>query len=84
MLSPKPPIPSPTLFPNLPTSPSLIWHSPVLGHMIFERPRASPPTDGRLGHPIHFYVTRVQCAFHKSQQPEQPTLLQKHTNNFSE
>ena len=26
--------------------------SPVLGHMIFIRPRASPPIDGQLGHPL--------------------------------
>ena len=30
----------------------LAWHSPVLGHMIFTRPRASLPIDGRLGHPL--------------------------------
>ena len=30
----------------------LFWHSPVLGHIIFARPRASPPIDGCLGHPL--------------------------------
>jgi hypothetical protein len=25
------------------------WHSPILGHIIFERPKASPFIDGRLG-----------------------------------
>ena len=36
-----------------PTSPSSWpWNSPVLGHMIFTRPKASPPIDGRLGHPL--------------------------------
>ena len=38
------------LLPN-PTIPaSWTWHSPVLRHMIFTRPRASSPNDGRLGH----------------------------------
>ena len=32
--------PSPTLLPNLPTPASWPWHSLVLGHMIFARPRA--------------------------------------------
>ena len=40
------PAPQPT------TSASWPWHSPVLGHIIFARPRASPPIDGRLGHPL--------------------------------
>jgi hypothetical protein len=52
MLSPKSPIPSPSLLPNPSISLSWPWHSPVLGHMIFTRPRASPPIDGRLGHPL--------------------------------
>jgi hypothetical protein len=30
----------------------LAWHSPVLGHIIFTRPRASPHIDGQLGHPL--------------------------------
>jgi hypothetical protein len=38
MLSRKSPIPSPALLPKPPT-PSWPWHSPVLGHIIFERPR---------------------------------------------
>ena len=37
--------PPPALLPNLPTPASWPWHSPVLGHMIFTRPRASPPID---------------------------------------
>jgi hypothetical protein len=28
------------------------WYSPVPGHIIFARPRASSPNDGRLGHPL--------------------------------
>jgi hypothetical protein len=28
------------------------WYSPVLGHMIFTRPTASPPNDGQLAHPL--------------------------------
>jgi hypothetical protein len=39
----------PTLLPNPPIPNSWPWHSPVLGHMIFTRPRASPPIDGLLG-----------------------------------
>ena len=35
-----------SLLPNPPTPASRPWHSPVLGHMIFARPRASPPIDG--------------------------------------
>jgi hypothetical protein len=42
--------PPPALLPNPPTPASWPWHSPVLGHMIFPRPRASPPIDGRLGY----------------------------------
>jgi hypothetical protein len=42
----------PALIPNLPTPASWPWHSPVLGHMIFARPKASPPIDGQLGHPL--------------------------------
>jgi hypothetical protein len=38
------------LLPNPPTPASWPWHSPVLGHIIFARPRTSPPNDGRLGH----------------------------------
>jgi hypothetical protein len=30
----------------------LPWHFPVLGHMIFTIPRASPAINGRLGHPL--------------------------------
>ena len=28
------------------------WHSLIVGHIIFSRPKASPPIDGRLGHPV--------------------------------
>jgi hypothetical protein len=41
-----------TLLPSPPTPASWPWHSPVLGHIIFARPRASPPTNGLLGHPL--------------------------------
>jgi hypothetical protein len=44
--------PPPALLPNPPTPASWPWHSPVLGHIIFARPRASPPNDGWLGHPL--------------------------------
>jgi hypothetical protein len=48
MLSAKLPIPSPLLLPNPPTPASWPWHSPVLGHMIFVIPRASPPIDDQI------------------------------------
>jgi hypothetical protein len=44
--------PPPALFPNPPPVASWTWHSPVLEHIIFARPRASPPNDGQLGHPL--------------------------------
>jgi hypothetical protein len=40
----------PALLPNPPTPTFWPWHSPVLGHIIFTRPRASPPIGGLLGH----------------------------------
>jgi hypothetical protein len=43
------PIPSP-LLPYPPTPTSWTWHSPVLRHIKFARPRASLPNDGQLGH----------------------------------
>jgi hypothetical protein len=52
MLSPKPPIPFPHSAPQPTNSTSRPWHSPVLGHMIIARPRASPPIDGQLVHPL--------------------------------
>ena len=39
----------PTLLPNPPTPASWPWRSPVLGHIIFARLRASSPNDGWLG-----------------------------------
>jgi hypothetical protein len=48
MLSRKSPIPRPVPQPT--HSHFLAWHSPVLGHIKFARPRASLPNDGRLGH----------------------------------
>jgi hypothetical protein len=44
--------PPPALLPNPPTPTSWTWHSPVLEHMIFTRPRASSPIDSRLSHPL--------------------------------
>jgi hypothetical protein len=38
----------PTLLSNPSTPASWPWYSPVLGHIIFARPRASPPSDGHL------------------------------------
>ena len=40
------------LLPNPPTPTSWPWHSPILGHRIFARPKASPPIDSWLGHPL--------------------------------
>jgi hypothetical protein len=37
------------LYPPIPAS--WPWHSCVLGHIIFTRPRTSPRIDGQLGHP---------------------------------
>ena len=50
MLSCKSPIPSPGLLSNSPSPASWLWHSLVLGHIIFTRPRASTTNDGQLGH----------------------------------
>jgi hypothetical protein len=50
----------PTLLPNPPTPTSWPWHSPELGHMIFTRPRSSPPIDGRLGHPLLYMQLETQ------------------------
>ena len=44
--------PSPALLPNPPTPTSWPWHSPLLGHMIFPRQRASHTIDSWLGHPL--------------------------------
>jgi hypothetical protein len=44
--------PPPALLPKPPTPVSWPWHSPVLGHMVFARPRASPPIVGQLGHSL--------------------------------
>jgi hypothetical protein len=53
MLSQKSSIHSPfSLLPYPPIPASWPWHSPVLGHIIFARPRASSPIDGRLGDPL--------------------------------
>jgi hypothetical protein len=45
------PLPLPLLT-NSPTSASWPWHSLILGHRTFTGPKASPPTDDRLGHPL--------------------------------
>jgi hypothetical protein len=44
--------PPPALFPNPPTPAIRHWHSPILGHIIFTKTRASPPTDSLLGHAL--------------------------------
>jgi hypothetical protein len=50
-LSPHFPSPLPLLS-NLPTPASWPWHSPIPGHRTFTGPRASPPIDDQLGHPL--------------------------------
>jgi hypothetical protein len=40
------------LLPYPPTPTSWPWRSPVQGHIIFTRPRASTPNNGLLGHPL--------------------------------
>jgi hypothetical protein len=52
----------PTLLFNPPTPASWPWYSPVLGHIIFARPRDSPSNDSWLGHLLlHMQVdTRAQ------------------------
>jgi hypothetical protein len=59
MLSPflvsplKAPYPLPTTLLTNPLTPaSWPWQSPILGHRTFTWPRASPPTDDWLGHPL--------------------------------
>jgi hypothetical protein len=50
---PNPPKPFPLpLLTNPPTTASWSWHSPILGLRIFTEPRASPPIDDQLGHPL--------------------------------
>ena len=54
------------LLPNPPTPASWSWHSPVLWHRTFSRPRTFPRIDDQLGHPLlHTQLeTRVPpCAF---------------------
>ena len=41
-----PKVPYTIPLPNLPTPASWPRHSPVLGHIIFTKPRASPPNNG--------------------------------------
>jgi hypothetical protein len=60
MLSPNPPIPSCSMLPNPLTPASWPWHPPVLGHVIFTIPRASPPIDGWLGHPLLHMQPKTQ------------------------
>jgi hypothetical protein len=37
---------------HLPTPALLPWHSITLGHRAYTGPRASPPTDEKIGHPL--------------------------------
>ena len=52
MLSQKSPIPSSCPAPQTTHFCMLARHSPVLGHLIFTKPRASLLIDGQLGHPL--------------------------------
>jgi hypothetical protein len=73
MLSPSlvspPKIPYPLLPSHAPQSThshSWPWHSPILGHRAFTGPRASPPIDDQLGHPLLHIQLEPQvppCAF---------------------
>jgi hypothetical protein len=54
------PLPSP-LFPIPPTPASWPWNSPIVGHIIFTRPRSSPPIDGQLGHPLPHMQLETQA-----------------------
>jgi hypothetical protein len=45
-------IPYPFPSPQSTHSHSRSWHSPILEHRTFTGPRASPPIDDRLGHPL--------------------------------
>jgi hypothetical protein len=49
---PFPGFPPPSLLNNPPTHSSWPWHPPILGHRTFTGPRASPPIDDQLGHPL--------------------------------
>ena len=54
------------LFPNPPTPTSWPLLSPILGHRTFTGPRASPPIDDQLGHPLlHMQLEPwiLPCAF---------------------
>jgi hypothetical protein len=53
--------PPSALLHNLPIPASWPWHSPVEGHMIFTRPRASPLIDGQLGHPLLHMQLEIQA-----------------------
>ena len=35
-----------------PSPASWPWHYPILGHRTFTGPKASPPIDDQLGHPL--------------------------------
>jgi hypothetical protein len=62
MLSQSPLYPPLALLPNPPTSTSWPWDSPVVGHIIFAIPRASPPIYGQLGHPLlHMQLETQLC-----------------------
>ena len=55
-------LPPTALLPHPPTPASWPWHFPVLGYIIFTRPRASPPIDGQLGHPLlHMQLETQFC-----------------------
>ena len=67
------------LLPYPPTPTSWPWHSPVLGHIKFARPRASLPNDGQLGHlllhmqletrPLGILVSSYCCSIYRVADP---------------
>ena len=58
---PKIPYPlHPSPAPQLTHSCSWPWHSPILEHRTFTGPRASPPIDDQLGHPLLYMELEPQ------------------------
>jgi hypothetical protein len=52
---------SPTLLPNPPIPASWPWNSPLLGHIIFAKPRASTPIDDLLGKTLLYIQLKIQA-----------------------
>jgi hypothetical protein len=62
----KPPIPFPLpLLTNPPTPASWPWHSLTLGYKAFTGPRASPPTEDGLSHPLLNSIVVTTASSHQ-------------------